>query len=159
MDKERFRTRCAVLLLLLRQQGDKQQILLQRRQNTGYADGHWDTAASGHLEARESLKQAMAREAAEELGIRIQPAELRFVTLIHKYIPSLEDAYFNVYFLATTYSGQEHINEPEKCSELCWFDVDKLPDDLIADRRLVLQHYLHGVAYDEYGWQDTVENI
>ena len=39
----------AVSPLLLRQRGGKQEILLHRRYNTGYMDGQWDIAGSGHV--------------------------------------------------------------------------------------------------------------
>ena len=152
LEQERFRTRAAVILLLFRKQADKTEILLQRRQNTGYADGLWDCAASGHIEEKESLRQALAREAYEELGITIAPTEMQFVTVIHKFIPELDDAYFTFYFQAWQYNGQEIIHEPEKCSELCWFNVQNLPADLIIDRRLILQHLRDGIPYDELGW-------
>ena len=60
--------KCAVILLWLRDSGERQEILLQRLQNTGYADGMWDFACSGHVELGESMKQALCREAEEELG-------------------------------------------------------------------------------------------
>ena len=42
-------------------------ILLQRRRNTGFADGLW-ALVGGHMEHFEGVKEAMAREANEELG-------------------------------------------------------------------------------------------
>ena len=154
-EQERFRTRAAVILLLFREQAGQTEILLQRRQNTGYADGLWDSAASGHVEEKESLRQALAREAYEELGITIAPENMQFVTVIHKFIPELDDAYFTFYFQAWQYNGQEIIGEPQKCSELRWFPLQNLPDDLIIDRRLILQHLRDGVPYDELGWGEV----
>jgi 8-oxo-dGTP pyrophosphatase MutT (NUDIX family) len=154
-EQERFRTRAAVILLLFREQAGQTEILLQRRQNTGYADGLWDSAASGHIEEKESLRQALVREAYEELGITIYPDNLQFVTVIHKFIPELDDAYFTFYFQTRQYSGKEAINEPEKCSELRWFSLQNLPADLIIDRQLILQHLNNGIYYDELGWNEA----
>ena len=45
-------------------------ILLGRRCNTGFLDGHYGLAA-GHAEAYETFREAMVREAKEEIGIDI----------------------------------------------------------------------------------------
>ena len=65
--KERYRTLSAVMLLLTKEENGKEQILLQKRKNTGYMDGHWDCSVSGHVEYMESMKMAMQRETKEEL--------------------------------------------------------------------------------------------
>ena len=49
--RERYKTASAVMLLLLRERNGRQEILLQKRRNTGYADGMWDCGAAGHVEA------------------------------------------------------------------------------------------------------------
>lgn len=48
MAKEYFRTLSAVFPIILRREGGRTQILLHLRQNTGYMDGFWDVAGSGH---------------------------------------------------------------------------------------------------------------
>ena len=59
--RERYKTASAVMLLLLRERNGRQEILLQKRRNTGYADGMWDCGAAGHVEAGETMRAAMAR--------------------------------------------------------------------------------------------------
>ena len=44
------------------------EVLLQRRQNTGYMDGFWVAGAAGHVEPGETARHAAVREAREELG-------------------------------------------------------------------------------------------
>ena len=44
--KERYRTLSAVILMLTRENNGKEEILLQKRKNTGYMDGYWDCSAS-----------------------------------------------------------------------------------------------------------------
>lgn len=61
--KERYETKVAVFLILTRKVNGQTEILLQRRCNTGYMDGQYDMACSGHLEKGESLSRALAREA------------------------------------------------------------------------------------------------
>jgi 8-oxo-dGTP diphosphatase len=55
-----------VHLLLIDRNG---QALFGRRQNTGFEDGTWHVPA-GHLEAGESVVQALIREAKEEVDVR-----------------------------------------------------------------------------------------
>lgn len=47
-------------------------ILLHRRKNTGYEDGKWDIAGSGHVDEDETAQTAVIRECQEELGIEVQ---------------------------------------------------------------------------------------
>ena len=68
----------AVFPLLLREHNGKREVLLHRRHNTGYMDGKWDIAGSGHVDEDETARQALARECTEELGIRV-PEALRIV--------------------------------------------------------------------------------
>jgi 8-oxo-dGTP pyrophosphatase MutT (NUDIX family) len=153
---EHFRTLSAVMLFLVRERGEREELLLQRRQNTGYSDGMWDCAASGHVDMGESMTAAMAREAWEELGISVDPADVRFCTLAHKNWSdtgdAFDDIYYNAFFTLDRYEGTPSIREPEKCSELRWFPADELPEDLIADRARAWRNYKAGIAYSEEGW-------
>ena len=65
MAKEYFRKLSAVFPIILRREGGRTQILLHLRQNTGYMDGCWDFAGSGHVDENETARQAVARECLE----------------------------------------------------------------------------------------------
>ena len=71
----------AASYIILRRGGD---VLLQLREGTGYRDGHWACAAAGHVEAGESVVQAAVREAREEVGVRIDPADLVPLCTMHR---------------------------------------------------------------------------
>ena len=148
--KERFTLAAAVMLLLTRRGDGGEEILLQRRQGTGYRDGYFDLCAAGHVEAGEPLRRAMAREAKEELGIEIGPDELRFVCLIHKL--SGGEEYMNAYFTAQSYRGEPTVCEPTKCGGIGWYPIDALPAPMVEDRILALENYRRGISYGEYGW-------
>lgn len=139
----------AVMLILLRQQAGKTQVLLQKRQHTGVMDGLWDTAATGHVEADEMMTQAVVREAREETGITLRREDLVFAGLGHIMVrPGL--MYYNGYFAATCWQGQPFIAEPDKCAALQWFDVEALPQDIIPERGTAIRNYLAGIFYHEY---------
>ena len=144
---EHFRALSAIFPLIIRQQGDAAHILLHRRQNTGYEDGKWDIAGSGHVDAGETARDATVRECAEELGIAVQTQDLTFVHLSHRQHP--DRTYYDIYFTVNAYTGTPTIQEPDKCAELAWFALDDLPADMIACRRADVQHYLAQEPYSE----------
>lgn len=145
MKKERYQTKVAVFLLLTREKDGVTQILLQERANTGYMDGKYETSCSGHLEKGESLAQAIIREAKEEIGIDIREKELKMVALIHPY----QEDYLNVFFETKKYEGIPEIKEPEKCDDLRWFNVDKLPENIVVRTKNVLENIKRNIIYDD----------
>lgn len=151
--RERYKTASAVMLFLVREQNGKREILLQKRQNTGYADGMWDCGAAGHVEMGETMRMAMIREAAEELGVTLSPADVWFATLTHKTSPD-GTAYVNIFFCAECGEAEPRICEPEKCAELRWFSLDALPENLLEDRRAALENFRRGIPYSEFGWKE-----
>jgi 8-oxo-dGTP pyrophosphatase MutT (NUDIX family) len=147
-----FETPSAVIVMLIKLVDGKKMILLQRRANTGFADGLWDLSYSGHVEYGESMMDAAVREAAEELGIAIDKCNLKFFTMIHKRDKQCDLTYYNGYFSCEQYSGVPSICEKDKCSQLEWFDMEHLPEDLIPDRRIAIEAYKNNAPYIEYGW-------
>lgn len=143
--KERYQSKVVVFLILTRNINGKEEILLQKRCNTGYMDGKYDCACSGHLEKGESLSMAIVREAKEEIGIDVNEKDLKFVAIIHPY----KDDYINVFFTTNTYKGIPKIMEPNKCDDLQWFDIEKLPDNTIERIKNVIKNIKKGIIYDD----------
>lgn len=139
--------------MLFKDFGGVKKVLLQRRQNTGFADGLWDLSCSGHVEENESMTQTCARECEEELGVKLAPNDFNFFTLIHKRDREYNLTYYNGYFLVENFDGEPKICEPQKCCEIAWFPLNGLPDDMIDDRKLAIKAYSDGVHYIEFGWQ------
>lgn len=148
--KERFKTASAVMLMLMKNTDDGEMILLQKRKNTGFADGQYDFAATGHVEENEPMKVAMCREAKEELDIIVKPEDLEFVCLMHKNIGN--GSYYSAYFKAIKWEGTPKINEPEKNDELKWANINELPENTIIDRKEIVKNYINNIKYCEYGW-------
>ena len=147
---ERFKCCSAVMLLLVRKKDNQEEVLFQKRKNTGYCDGYYDLSASGHVDANESMKHAMCREAKEELGITINEDDLDFVCMIHK--NSNGNIYYNGYFKANKWKGNPVINEPEKNEELKWININRLPSNIVDDRFMAIDNYKNNIKYSEYGW-------
>ena len=147
---ERFKSLSAVMLLLTRKTDNNEEILFQKRKNTGYCDGYYDLSASGHVDDNESMKRAMCREAKEELGIDIKEEDLEFVCIIH--INFNGRIYYNGYFKTDRWCGEPIINETEKNEELKWFNINNLPSNIVNDRMIAIQNYKSNIKYSEYGW-------
>jgi 8-oxo-dGTP diphosphatase len=130
----RFQVVPAAYVLLLR----GSEVLLQLRQNTGYRDGHWATAAAGHVERGESVLAAALREAEEEIGV--VPAELAPLTTMHRTHGNGEpiDERVDFFFTCRTWTGEPRLRETAKAAELGWFQLDGLPDPVVPHERFVL---------------------
>lgn len=132
----RFRVVPAAYVLLRR--GDE--VLLQRRQGTGYMDGYWACAAAGHVEAGESVLRSACREAAEELAITVRESDLLPLTVMHRTQANHDpiDERVDFFFACQRWSGSPRLAEPEKAAELGWFSLDALPDIVVPHERYVL---------------------
>ena len=142
---EHYRSLSAVFPVILNEDGTK--ILLHRRENTGYQDGRWDIAASGHVDEGETASQAVVRECKEEIGVDVSVADARFIHLSHRL--GQERTYYDIYFLIRRYEGEPRIMEAMKCSELAWFALNALPEEMIRCRQDVVEAWQRGECYSE----------
>ncbi|HZM76866.1 MAG TPA: NUDIX domain-containing protein [Candidatus Limnocylindrales bacterium] len=117
-----------VLLLLTRDD----HVLLALREGTGYADG-WYNLPSGKLEAGESLIDAVVREAREEIGIRLDPAELRHAVTVQCRNPEGERRIGILFTIESdpARQGEPFNAEPHKCGKVEWFPLDMLPHNTV----------------------------
>ncbi|MFA5946954.1 MAG: NUDIX domain-containing protein [Patescibacteria group bacterium] len=149
MTKERFKSIVAVYMILERDG----QIFLMRRANTGYMDGMYGLPA-GHHDGGQTLREAVAREAHEELGITIKPEDAEFVFTLHRPFATDGDR-VDAYFRIKAWEGEPKNIEPEKCDDLGWFGYDALPDNLISKLKIVFEGMKNGEHYAEV--DDRVE--
>lgn len=147
--REHFKCLSAVFPIIMRTKNGKRQVLLLRRKNTGYMDGMWDFAGSGHVEENETAMQAAARECKEELGITVKQSDIRFAHLSHRVGLNGARTYYDIYFVIERYTGEAYIAEPDKCTGLQWFDVGELPEDFIGIRKQALMMYFDSKYYSE----------
>ncbi len=142
---ERYRTLSAVFPVIIKDN----KILLSCRMNTGYMDGKWDFAASGHVDEGETAVSAVIHECKEELGIDVLAHDVEFCHMTHRLGINGARTYYDLYFYVKNYSGIPTVAEPDKCSGLEWFDISSLPEGTIRLRSEALSLILKGVPYSE----------
>jgi 8-oxo-dGTP diphosphatase len=130
-------------------------LLTQRRGADG--GGLWHLP-SGKLDAGESLPVGAAREVDEEVGVRIDPADLRHAHTVHV-AGSGPGPRLGVFFEARRWFGEPYNREPDKCSAVEWFKLDALPDDVIPYPLAGIRAYLDGVQFGLLGWADQARPV
>ena len=127
------------------------QILLARRYRTGYMDGYYSVPA-GHLDGEETVRFAGVREAREEIGVEIDPADLVFAGVFHRHEG---DERVDFFFHVKKSTGQPVIAEPDKCDELRWVELGALPKNTIPYILRAIENYKAGILFEEFGWKNT----
>jgi 8-oxo-dGTP pyrophosphatase MutT (NUDIX family) len=120
------------------------------RTNTDFMNGKY-CLPSGHAEGLESFKQAAVREAEEEAGVIVTPAQLHHIHTMHRYCG--DHIRVDVFFEAADWQGEPVNNEPESHGELAWFEAANLPFDKIVDwQGAALKSIQRGETYSEFDW-------
>ncbi|MCE1185575.1 MAG: NUDIX domain-containing protein [Rhodocyclales bacterium] len=123
-------------------------VLLMRRAGTGFFDGLY-SLPGGHLEEGESIPMTAAREMAEELDIRLDPAALRTLGVVHRRSDTNRIDFF---VEARAWTGEPRIAEPDKCDALHWCAPEALPEAMVPYVRTALQAGA-GPWVLELGWE------
>ncbi|MDQ2995359.1 MAG: NUDIX domain-containing protein [Pseudomonadota bacterium] len=141
------------VMMVIRQGGN---VLLAKRANTGFKDGYFALPGGKH-DGDETITDAVVREAREELGIIVDAADVRFSCLIHAKLiePKMELMY--VTFEIMQFQGDIINNEPHKCTELQFFPVEQLPDQMTEMSRRCVMNTVAGITFDEAGWLETID--
>lgn len=142
MNKERFKLTPSVYLILIKDN----RILLSRRYNTGYFDGHYSVLA-GHLNGNETLKQAMWRETKEEIGVSLDILDLKLVHVMNRVVSDNERVDF--FFRSRKWQGEPKIMEPDKCNDLNWFEFNNLPQNIIPYIKQAIDSVSNNIIYSE----------
>jgi len=119
MEKQIFYAAAYIII-----ENEKWEILFMKRANTGFRDGEYQVPA-GHMDGNETMIDCSIREAKEELDIDIKDCHI--VHISHRLASDRE--YFDVYVKVNKYSWEIKINEPEKCSELVFIDINNIPEN------------------------------
>ena len=140
MNREKFLS--SIYLIIKNNEG---KLLLQRRQGTKLWPGFLALPA-GHIDEGENAYEAAIREAKEELNIIISQDNIIDTFVVNRRNKSLLP-YYDVYFEINDYKGDIIINEPEKCSELKWYGIEELPEDMIEFEKIALLNKKKGIKF------------
>jgi isopentenyldiphosphate isomerase len=111
-----------VHVLIFNQNGE---LLLQKRSmNKDVAPGKWDTSVGGHVNAGETIIEALGREMEEELGIAECKPEF-----LYTYIHSNQYESELVYTHSCVHSGQIRFNKDE-IDEIRLWSIDEIRQNL-----------------------------
>jgi 8-oxo-dGTP diphosphatase len=125
------------------------EILLLKRQNTGFEDGKWSLVA-GRIDGEEEVVSAAIREAKEEAGVDIEPFEIEVVGVMHRKNRSSE--WIDFYLEVKSWKGIITNTEPNKCEELRWFNIRELPENVIPYIRRAIERDYKEMWFESFGW-------
>lgn len=124
-------------------------VLLGLRKNTGYQDGMYSLVA-GHVEDNESATTGMCREAHEEIGIEINPLDLKIVLTMHR---KSNRNNIDLFMTCTSWKNEIINNEPHKCDSLAFFSYDNIPENTTPYIVKALSDIQKGITYSEINWE------
>ncbi len=142
--KERNKAVPAVYLILKK----NDEILLMRRQGSGYYDG-WYSVPAGHVEAGELPCGALIREVVEELGITIDPKDARLAHTMYRTKHDETGDRVDMFFMVEKWSGEMTNTEPHKCDDIRWFSLNELPEHMMHHVRDAIWNIQNGIHYSE----------
>lgn len=126
---------------------DRKLLLLKRRDVVNKEfDGLWHLP-SGKLEHSEDASTGASRELEEETGIQLSAKDLTLSNVVHTN-QSGNIARLGMFFVCEIANDLRPINtEPDKCYGVEWFDLDKLPTDIVPYTLLGVQNYINKNIY------------
>lgn len=142
--------------VILKKEG---QILLGKRCNTSFYD-EWYGLPSGHVEVGELPVAGLIRECEEEIGITLDAEDLSLVHTLYRADYKNNSERVDFFYAAEYQDKYKPTNtEPDKCSELAWFDLDNLPPNVVHYVSGVLEQVAAGVIYSELTTDEIATHI
>ena len=104
---------------------DNELLLLHRTGKVG--EDTWGLPG-GKMEKNETFEECIIREAKEEVNLDIHKTS--FADITNDIMSDIGHHYVTLFFYVDKFSGELKNMEPEKCSELKWFNLNELPKNL-----------------------------
>lgn len=124
-------------------------VLFVFRENTGKNDNLYGLIG-GLVKENESVKEGLIREIDEEVGVKVNPQDMRLVHCISSRENGIETV--GCYFLIEKWIGTPFNKASHKHNHVKWFDLKNLPQNLIPRNRQAVELMEKGITYSEYGW-------
>jgi ADP-ribose pyrophosphatase YjhB (NUDIX family) len=112
-------------LVILRDDG---KVLLCRRLKAPEA-GFWNIVG-GKVDPMEHSSEAARREAEEETGLKI--GKVDFLCMTEEIIEADRQHWISLIYVTRDFTGEPTLTEPDKLSDIGWFDLKDLPQPLSA---------------------------
>lgn len=132
--------------LILKRRGE---ILLARRQGSGYYDG-WYALPAGHVEAGELPLDCLVREIKEELGIEIEKKDAILAHTMYRTKLDETGDRADYFFIVEKWRGEPTIMEKDKSDNLQWFSLNAVPANTVPYVLEALRCVERGVSYSEF---------
>ncbi len=111
-------------------------LLLCKRMKAPEA-GHWNIVG-GKVDHMEPAELAARREAEEETALVI--GAIRYLGLTEQRIEADRQHWISLLYVTDDTTGEPQLTEPDKLSEIGWFDLDDLPQPLSVFTQTVLTY-------------------
>ncbi|MGW2258953.1 NUDIX domain-containing protein [Streptomyces sp. NPDC001780] len=143
-----------VAAVIVHDQATNRVVLLQRSQNAKFAQGMWDLPV-GKSQPGEPITETAVRELYEETGLTVKPEALQVAHIIHgAWGVEAPSGFLTVVFVANDWTGEPANREPRKHAQVCWVDVDEIPDEFVDTTARALQRHLaNGSQVSLDGWE------
>jgi 8-oxo-dGTP diphosphatase len=105
----------------------KKIFLMKRAGSTG--EGTW-AIPGGKLEFKEHPLHAAVREIQEETGVELSESDLELIGYTNDIHEKEQLHFVSLTFIAKNINQEPRIMEPNKCTEMGWFDIADLPSPL-----------------------------
>ncbi|MFD7409005.1 NUDIX domain-containing protein [Streptomyces sp. NPDC059866] len=130
--------------------GDGRVLLGLRHPDAKYAGNTWHFLA-GRCE-QESAVACLVREALEEAGLVIAPADVELLHVVHVVDAPGGRPLVQMVFRARRWKGVPEVREPDKCLAWQWWPQEALPEPIVPYTRAAIAGIAEGRAYTELGW-------
>jgi 8-oxo-dGTP diphosphatase len=143
-------------ILILREIGEEQEVLICRRKSIGYGHGEY-ALPGGKQKPGESMEECASRELLEETNLVLKKS--RPISIFVKKNPDgSESDILSVGVMAIDWSGEVNTNEPERHDGWEWYKISNLPSPLFPPTQIAISHFINN-KFPNLNWDDIEKNI
>ena len=139
--REGIRHRTAHVWILRRRAGRTEILLQKRSRNKDSFPGLYDTSSAGHVPAGDEPLASALRELREELGLRAEAADLRFIGTIENVYerrfhgePFRDNEHCSVYVYERPVDAAALRLQPDEVERVDWFDLEEVRREIGRSR-------------------------